>query len=180
MKIRGEQLSLATLVARMHFLDFSYLQKWTIFGIMIGMAAGASAVAFSLSTTFLTSLFLDAGAGYAPQSPGAGDAYRVLVDRPWMFPIITGAGGLTVGLLVTRLSPEAEGHGTDSVIDAFHNKEGNIRSRVPVVKGIASSITLGSGGKRRKRGASAAGRGRAELCLCPAAKVQAGRQEDRS
>ena len=66
MKIRGEHV---LLVARMHFLDFSYLQKWTILGIIIGLAASASAAAFSLSTTFLTSLFLEAGAGYAPPSP---------------------------------------------------------------------------------------------------------------
>lgn len=152
MKIRGEQLSLATLASRLKFLDFSYLQKWTIFGIMIGVVAGASAVAFSLSTTFLTSLFLGAGAGYIPPPPGTRDAYQFIVDRPWMLPVITGAGGLAVGLLVTRLAPEAEGHGTDSVIDAFHNREGNIRSRVPVIKGIASSITLGSGGSGGSEG----------------------------
>lgn len=154
MRVRGEQIiiSFAAFASRLHFLDFSYLQKWTIFGIMIGVAAGASAVAFSLSTTFLTSLFLGEGAGFIPHSPGAGDAYHFLVDRPWAFPLITGVGGLAVGLLVSRLSPEAEGHGTDSVIDAFHNREGDIRSRVPLVKGIASAITLGSGGSGGSEG----------------------------
>ena len=63
-----------------------------------------------------------------------------------MIPIITGFGGLLVGLITTKFSPESEGHGTDAVIEAYHNKGGNIRGRVPLVKGIASAITLGSGG----------------------------------
>jgi CIC family chloride channel protein len=63
-----------------------------------------------------------------------------------MIPLITGLGGLLVGLITTRFSPESEGHGTDAVIDAYHHKSGNIRARVPLVKGIASSITIGSGG----------------------------------
>ena len=53
---------------------------------------------------------------------------------------------LLVGLITTKFSPESEGHGTDAVIEAYHNKGGNIRGRVPLVKGIASAITLGSGG----------------------------------
>ena len=63
-----------------------------------------------------------------------------------MIPVITGLGGLLVGIITTRFSPESEGHGTDAVIDAYHHKGGNIRARVPLVKGIASAITLGSGG----------------------------------
>ena len=63
-----------------------------------------------------------------------------------MIPVITGLGGLLVGIITTRFSPESEGHGTDAVIDAYHNRGGRIRARVPLVKGIASAITLGSGG----------------------------------
>ncbi len=64
----------------------------------------------------------------------------------WMIPLITGMGGLIVGLIVTRLAPEAEGHGTDAVIGALHKRQGKIRARIPFVKGLASSLTLGSGG----------------------------------
>jgi CIC family chloride channel protein len=60
--------------------------------------------------------------------------------------LICGLGGLLVGLITTRFSPESEGHGTDAVIDAYHYKSGNIRARVPLVKAVASSITIGSGG----------------------------------
>lgn len=57
-----------------------------------------------------------------------------------------GMGGLIVGLIVTKFAPEAEGHGTDAVIGALHKRQGKIRARIPFVKGLASSITLGSGG----------------------------------
>jgi len=72
--------------------------------------------------------------------------YNLFIQRPWLIPLICGLGGLLVGLITTRFSPESEGHGTDAVIDAYHHKRGNIRGRVPLVKAVASSITIGSGG----------------------------------
>ena len=133
--------------------DFSYLRKWTLIGILIGIVAGFSAVLFFLSVQFFTELFLGAGAGFVPPLPGGDQQqhyyYSLIVERPWAFPLISGLGGLLVGLIVNKLAPEAEGHGTDAVIDAFHNKGGEIRTRIPFVKAIASALTLGSGGKRR-------------------------------
>ena len=72
--------------------------------------------------------------------------YTLVIGKPSVIPVITGLGGLLVGIITTRFSPESEGHGTDAVIDAYHNRGGRIRARVPLVKGIASAITLGSGG----------------------------------
>jgi len=60
--------------------------------------------------------------------------------------LIPAVGGLIAGLIIYTFAPEAEGHGTDAVIDAFHNKNGEIRRGVPLVKTIASAITIGSGG----------------------------------
>ena len=59
------------------------------------------------------------------------------------------------GLIVFRFAPETKGAGHDAVIDAFHNKEGVIRRRVPVVKAIASAITIGSGGSAGREGPTA-------------------------
>ena len=53
-----------------------------------------------------------------------------------MIPLITGMGGLIVGLIVKRLAPEAEGHGKDAVIGALHKRQGKIRDRIPFVKGL--------------------------------------------
>ena len=52
----------------------------------------------------------------------------------------------------TRFAPEAEGHGTDSVIAAYHYHQGQIRPRVPLVKIVASALTLGSGGSGGREG----------------------------
>jgi chloride channel protein, CIC family len=130
-------------------LDFSYFRKWILIGFLLGVVAGLGAVALFLSVEFFTGLFLGLGAGYFPPLPGGFQSnfgYTLFIEKPWMIPLITGLGGLLVGLITTRFSPESEGHGTDAVIDAYHHKSGNIRARVPLVKGIASSITIGSGG----------------------------------
>ena len=66
--------------------------------------------------------------------------------------LIPALGGLISGLLVFSFAPEAEGHGTDAMIDSFHRKKGIIRRRVPVIKTIASAITIGSGGSAGKEG----------------------------
>ena len=50
------------------------------------------------------------------------------------------------------MAPEAEGHGTDAVIDAFHNRQGRIPGKVPIIKMIASALTIGSGGSAGREG----------------------------
>ena len=130
-------------------LDFSYFRKWILIGFLLGVMAGLGAVALFLSVEFFTALFLGLGAGYFPPLPGGFQnniTYTLSIERPWLLPLITGLGGLLVGLITTKFSPESEGHGTDAVIDAYHHKSGHIRARVPLVKGVASSITIGSGG----------------------------------
>jgi chloride channel protein, CIC family len=130
-------------------LDFSYFRKWILIGFLLGVVAGLGAVALFLSVELFTGLFLGMGAGYFPPLPGGFQnnfTYTLSIERPWLLPLITGLGGLLVGLITTKFSPESEGHGTDAVIDAYHHKSGHIRARVPLVKGIASSITIGSGG----------------------------------
>ncbi len=154
--------------------NLSYLIRWTILGIIIGSIAGGAAIVFSLGVEFFTTIFLGVGADFIPPSPSSvvsslpANSPSLITDPEgnnvgsasgalqnflslensawWMIPLITGMGGLIVGLIVTRLAPEAEGHGTDAVIGALHNRQGKIRARIPFVKGLASSITLGSGG----------------------------------
>ena len=64
--------------------------------------------------------------------------------RPWE--------DLISGVLVFTWAPEAEGHGTDAMIRAFHRGGGMIRTRVPVIKTIASIITIGTGGSAGQEG----------------------------
>jgi CIC family chloride channel protein len=66
--------------------------------------------------------------------------------------LIPTLGGIVSGVLVFTLAPEAEGHGTDAVIAAYHHHQGQIRPRVPLVKIVASAITLGTGGSGGREG----------------------------
>jgi CIC family chloride channel protein len=73
-------------------------------------------------------------------------------SRPWLFFLLPALGGLVAGLIVYTWAPEAEGHGTDAMIDAFHRKRGIIRGRVPFLKGLATIATLGTGGSAGREG----------------------------
>jgi chloride channel protein, CIC family len=69
-----------------------------------------------------------------------------------LIPVATTLGGLISGVLVYSLAPEAEGHGTDTVVKAFHRAGGFIRARVAPIKLMASAITIGSGGAAGREG----------------------------
>ncbi|TAM19938.1 MAG: chloride channel protein [Rhodanobacter sp.] len=62
------------------------------------------------------------------------------------------AGGLIVTFLVNRYAPEAKGHGVPEVIDAVNFKRGVIRAPVALIKALASSISIGSGGSVGREG----------------------------
>ncbi|VVB62416.1 Methylated protein [uncultured archaeon] len=133
-----------------------YTRKWVTLSVLIGIAAGLGSIVFYWSLTAATQLLLGSVAGYAPPMPiGEGATVFTGVTRPWVLPFLTAAGGLLSGLIIYRFAPEAEGHGTDAAIDAFHNKGGVIRRRVPVVKTVASAITIGSGGSAGREGPTA-------------------------
>jgi chloride channel protein, CIC family len=73
----------------------------------------------------------------------------------WFVPVATTLGGLISGWLVYTFAPEAEGHGSDAVVKAYHRLEGVIRARIPAVKAVASAITIGSGGAAGREGPTA-------------------------
>jgi CIC family chloride channel protein len=92
-------------------------------------------------------------AGYhMPHTGGEGGGLVAFPSQRWLLVLVPALGGLLSGLLVYSLAPEAEGHGTDAVIDAFHKKGGRIRKRIPIIKTIASALTIGSGGSAGREG----------------------------
>lgn len=122
---------------------------------LVGMVAGLGAITFMYLCQWVSHLVLDGVAGLRMEGP---DGEKVLFTataapfRPWLIPVVATLGGLVTGWIVKRYAPEASGHGTDAAIDAFHRRGGIIRGRVPVVKTIASAITLGSGGSGGREG----------------------------
>ena len=125
---------------------------------LVGIVAGLGAIVFYFATRVAEHYALGMIAGYYPEPrPGGENPMSWLPVSahplyPWLLLVIPTIGGLISGVIVFTFAPEAEGHGTDSVIDAYHNRQGQIRPRVPLVKIIASSITLGTGGSGGREG----------------------------
>jgi len=122
---------------------------------LLGVAGAAAAQLFTLLLRGATSLFLGVIAGYQPPGlPNEGGTLEEIIGRHglWLVPLATTVGGLVVGVLVQRLAPETEGHGTDTVVHAFHRADGQLRARVTPIKLLASAITIGSGGSAGREG----------------------------
>lgn len=92
----------------------------------------AAAQLFNFLLHLSTSVFLGKLAGYqAPGLPTEGGTPTETIGRLglWLIPVSTTLGGLLVGLLTDYFAPEAEGHGTDAVVKAFHRSGGSTRGR---------------------------------------------------
>lgn len=73
-------------------------------------------------------------AGYYPPAAGS-EAIEHVPQNPsqwWVVLLVPTIGGLVCGMIVYGLAPEAEGHGTDALVRAFHRLSGRIRGRVPL------------------------------------------------
>lgn len=127
----------------------------TLLSAAVGIVAGVGAVLFDIFCVSASHFALGWGAGYYQKGP-AGEPelfHTPLADPiPWLLLLIPTLGGLACGWITTRWAPEAEGHGTDAAISAYHHKQGKIRGRVPIVKMLTSAITLGTGGSGGREG----------------------------
>ncbi len=135
----------------------TYLRKWLVLGVALGLIAGLGAVAFYRALVLADHLLLAEVAGYHVPTP-AGEGFlagSARLGRPWLIPLVVGLGGLASGVLVFALAPEAEGHGTDAAIGAVHDNPRGVRARAVLVKLIASAVTIGSGGSGGREGPTA-------------------------
>jgi CIC family chloride channel protein len=131
------------------------ITRYMVFGFFVGIVAGLGAVLFYVLCQFGQHYLLDALAGYRPDEPYGEIPLFGQTSTPfrrYLLILIPALGGLLAGWIVYTFAPEAEGHGTDAAIEAFHRKQGRIRKRVPLVKAIASAMTLGSGGSGGREG----------------------------
>ena len=128
--------------------------RWPLLSMAVGVVSGFGAILFEELLRYALYHFLHLPTGFMEPVRGT-EAAAVAVlgaTRSWLFLVIPALGGLVSGLLVFFVAPEAEGHGTDAMIEAFHRGGGYIRKRVPLVKILASAITIGSGGSAGKEG----------------------------
>jgi len=125
--------------------------------LLVGVVGAGAALAFEFLVELSQGLLLGGIGGYTPPEAGTLEPEAMVpsgVDRLWL-PVVTTLGGLLSGLLVYRFAPEAEGHGTDAAISAYHEHGGSVRPRIPFIKAIASALTIGSGGVAGREGPTA-------------------------
>jgi CIC family chloride channel protein len=141
----------------LQYINKSNLARWAVIGILIGIVAGFGATAFYYAIELATNTILGGLTGFYPPNPAGEPAAFASVASPryYLIPVSTVIGGAIAGLLIYRFALEAEGHGTDAAIDAFHNKNGVIRKRIPLIKTIASAFTIGTGGSAGREGPTA-------------------------
>jgi CIC family chloride channel protein len=139
-----------------YFISLQSHGKWFLLATLIGIVAGCGAIAFQLSGQVVLHYGLEQSAGYLPREAKGEQRIFDRSSAPRFSPLrllfVLAAGGLASGLLVYTLAPEAEGHGTDAAIEAYHHKRGYIRPLVPLVKLLASAVTIGTGGSGGREG----------------------------
>ncbi|HOV86725.1 MAG TPA: chloride channel protein [Syntrophobacteraceae bacterium] len=152
--MKAISLGLRGRIAELKQFGWSGRFRGTFLSIVVGVIAGLGAILFEelLRQALHYFLFLSTGFKEPLQGSEAAAVSALASVRSWLFLVIPTLGGLAAGLLVFFTAPEAEGHGTDAMIDAFHRRGGHIRKRVPLVKILASAITIGSGGSAGKEG----------------------------
>lgn len=115
---------------------------------VVGVLAGFGAVVFRAMIGFVHNLLF---LGVASYHYDAGQHTPLSPLGPWIILVPT-AAALVVALLVRDFAHEARGAGVAEVIDAVYYKRGVIRPVVALVKTLAASLSLGSGGSVGREG----------------------------
>lgn len=132
------------------------LNRLLVYSALVGVFGGLGAQVFVWMLDWGERLFSVGIAGYTHPVPGI--LHPEPHFGPWgvlLIPVVTTLGGLLCGLIVYSLAPEAEGHGTDAAVAAYHFHGGRVRPIVPAVKAVASAITIGSCGSAGREGPTA-------------------------
>jgi chloride channel protein, CIC family len=129
--------------------------KWLLLAAIVGLVAGLGGIAFQVSEQAIYTIAARGFAGFAPKNADGEGRVEDAAEgelSPMKLLLVLATGGLAAGFLVQSFAPEAEGHGTDAAIEAYHFKRGAIRPIVPVIKLLASAITIGTGGSGGREG----------------------------
>ena len=108
--------------------------------LLVGIGAGLGAVVFRW---LIDRVHTAAFEGLPEVLPSMGN---------WILVLAPALGGLVVGPMIYFFAREAKGHGVPEVMEAVALRGGRIRPIVVVIKSLASSITIGSGGSVGREG----------------------------
>lgn len=116
---------------------------FVVAAILLGVLAAYGAIGFRFLIMWFQKFF----------SHGQGDVFFFLAGVPPVAVVLIPAlGGLLVGVVVHKLSPEVKGSGIPEVMEAVAQKGGAIRLRVVLTKAFAAAVTIGSGGSAGREG----------------------------
>ena len=121
----------------------SQLQFWLI-ALAIGVAAGIAALFFRKGIAALQTFLY-----------GSDDLRLASVagDLPWWWVLaVPIGGGLVVGLILHRFTPDGRVRAVADVIEGAAMQEGRVEVRAGLASAAASLITLGSGGSSGREG----------------------------
>jgi CIC family chloride channel protein len=108
--------------------------------LLVGLGAGAGAVVFRWLIDLVRSISFE----WLPSvTAGWGPAYVVIAPM---------VGGALVGPLIYFFAREAKGHGVPEVMEAVALRGGRIRPVVALIKSLASSLSIGTGGSVGREG----------------------------
>ena len=137
-----------------------------IYSVFIGIFSGLTAVLFSAALSTVEYLSFHVLAGLPERHPPPPGEIEPITNfawiellptfsSPWFLFFLPVIGGLLVGFILQFIYKEASGAGTDSMIRAFHQREGKIPGRGAFFKAVATIITLASGGSGGREGPTA-------------------------
>lgn len=119
--------------------------KLLVLAFLIGLLGGLASLVFQFFLENFYYLFI-----IGPQAMLTNRGLESLAWTPFIVsPII---GGVIVGYMINNLAIEAKGHGIPQIIEAYHHQDGRVRTRVPLVKILASALTISSGGSAGREG----------------------------
>ncbi|MBR4317714.1 MAG: chloride channel protein [Kiritimatiellae bacterium] len=111
-------------------------------------ADGELAIAHALDIQYtLLNRMWGGGEVLGMQIPALGEIFAGFIRF-----LLPGLGALLACLVARRFAPSAGGHGTDTVIGAYHHSGTDLPIAVAPVKVIASSLVIGTGGSAGAEG----------------------------
>lgn len=126
---------------RLHGPDHALF--WVI-AFVLGTVAGLAALLFRLGIGALESLL------YGAQGHAVASAAQAM---PWWALVaIPACGGLLVGLILHRFTPDGRVRAVADVIEGAALRRGRVEGRAGLASALASLITLGSGGSAGREG----------------------------
>ncbi len=131
--------------------------RWLTYGIAVGAAAGLAACGYFAAIEWLQNFFLTRLAGLSLPAPAGEHLFHMEPGayRPWLVPVFTSLAGLVTGFFIQRYVPEtvtSGTDGTDATTRAFHRQGGLVPPRVPLIRGLASILTIATGGSAGREG----------------------------